>query len=91
MADRVIVYDGSPGRDCVAHTPVSLMEGMNKFLKNLEITCKSLLQFLRIHFAAETVPLDIVFQQRTNFDLNFLNFSFISNSPKRSHQFPASN
>eukprot|EP00173_Palmaria_palmata_P002364 Plantae.Rhodophyta-Palmaria_palmata.ctg2501.p1 GENE.Plantae.Rhodophyta-Palmaria_palmata.ctg2501~~Plantae.Rhodophyta-Palmaria_palmata.ctg2501.p1 ORF type:complete len:473 (+),score=139.31 Plantae.Rhodophyta-Palmaria_palmata.ctg2501:67-1419(+) len=38
LADRVIVYDGSPGRDCVAHTPVSLMEGMNKFLKNLEIT-----------------------------------------------------
>lgn len=63
VADRVIVYDGSPGRDCVAHTPVSLMEGMNKFLKNLEITCKSLLMFLLVHFAAESVPLDIVFQQ----------------------------
>lgn len=39
LADRVIVYDGSPGRDCIAHTPMGLMEGMNMFLKNLQITC----------------------------------------------------
>lgn len=39
LADRVIVYDGSPGRDCTAHTPMGLMEGMNMFLKSLEITC----------------------------------------------------
>lgn len=39
LADRVIVYDGSPGRDCTAHTPLGLMEGMNRFLKDLEITC----------------------------------------------------
>lgn len=38
LADRVIVYEGSPGRDCVANKPVSLVQGMNKFLAALEIT-----------------------------------------------------
>ena len=38
LADRVIVYEGSPGRDCTANTPVSLVQGMNKFLAALEIT-----------------------------------------------------
>lgn len=38
LADRVIVYEGTPGRDCVANTPTSLVEGMNKFLKLLGIT-----------------------------------------------------
>merc|ERR1712176_1130653 len=38
LADRVIVYDGEPGVHCTASTPVSLLEGMNKFLAQLEIT-----------------------------------------------------
>eukprot|EP01118_Nematostelium_gracile_P013243 TRINITY_DN497_c0_g1_i1.p1 TRINITY_DN497_c0_g1~~TRINITY_DN497_c0_g1_i1.p1 ORF type:complete len:608 (+),score=180.75 TRINITY_DN497_c0_g1_i1:77-1900(+) len=38
LADRVIVYDGEPGVDCVANTPQTLVSGMNKFLKGLEIT-----------------------------------------------------
>merc|ERR1719433_631579 len=38
LADRVIVYDGQPGIHCVASAPMSLLEGMNKFLKQLEIT-----------------------------------------------------
>jgi len=38
LADRVIVYEGTPGRDCRASTPTSLVEGMNKFLKLLGIT-----------------------------------------------------
>jgi len=38
LADRVIVYEGSPGIDCVAHTPQSLLTGMNLFLQGLEIT-----------------------------------------------------
>lgn len=38
MADRVIVYEGSPGRDCTANTPMGLVPGMNKFLASLEIT-----------------------------------------------------
>lgn len=38
LADRVIVYEGRPGVDCVAHTPESLLTGMNMFLRNLEIT-----------------------------------------------------
>jgi ATP-binding cassette, sub-family E, member 1 len=38
LADRVVVYEGSPGRDCTALTPVNLLTGMNRFLKALEIT-----------------------------------------------------
>jgi len=38
LADRVIVYDGSPSIDCTANTPQSLLSGMNAFLKSLDIT-----------------------------------------------------
>lgn len=38
MADRVIVYDGVPGRDCRASSPTSMIDGMNQFLKLLGIT-----------------------------------------------------
>jgi len=38
LADRVIVYEGEPSSDCVANTPQTLLSGMNKFLKTLEIT-----------------------------------------------------
>lgn len=38
LADRVIVYEGSPGRDCLANKPTNLVPGMNKFLASLEIT-----------------------------------------------------
>merc|ERR1712137_495921 len=38
LADRVIVYEGEPGVDCTASSPTSLLEGMNKFLAQLEIT-----------------------------------------------------
>jgi len=38
LADRVIVYEGEPGIHCIATTPMSLLEGMNKFLTILEIT-----------------------------------------------------
>merc|ERR1712147_241683 len=38
MADRVIVYDGEPAQACVANAPMSLLEGMNIFLAQLEIT-----------------------------------------------------
>jgi len=36
----VIVYEGEPGRECVAHTPEKLISGMNKFLGMLGITFK---------------------------------------------------
>jgi len=32
LADRVIVYEGSPGVDCTANSPQSLLTGMNQFL-----------------------------------------------------------
>jgi len=38
LADRVIVYEGNPGVQCTASAPMSLLEGMNKFLAQLEIT-----------------------------------------------------
>ncbi|DAZ95717.1 TPA: hypothetical protein N0F65_007123 [Lagenidium giganteum] len=38
LADRVVVYDGQPGVNCTAHSPESLLTGMNRFLKQLEIT-----------------------------------------------------
>jgi len=38
LADRVIVYEGEPSIDCVANTPQTLLSGMNKFLKGLDIT-----------------------------------------------------
>merc|ERR1712151_1487121 len=38
LADRVIVYEGQPGIHCIASAPVSLLQGMNTFLKQLEIT-----------------------------------------------------
>lgn len=38
LADRVVVYDGKPGVECTAHTPESLLTGMNTFLKQLDIT-----------------------------------------------------
>lgn len=38
LADRVVVYDGVPGVDSHANAPCSLLDGMNKFLKSLDIT-----------------------------------------------------
>jgi len=38
LADRVIVYEGEPATDCTANPPQSLLSGMNKFLKELDIT-----------------------------------------------------
>lgn len=38
LADRVIVYTGTPAIKCKASSPMGLEEGMNIFLKNLEIT-----------------------------------------------------
>ncbi|KAJ3088473.1 ABC transporter E member 2 [Quaeritorhiza haematococci] len=38
LADRVIVYDGTPSIDARANKPESLLTGMNKFLESLQIT-----------------------------------------------------
>eukprot|EP00747_Dinoflagellata_sp_TGD_P168891 gnl/TRDRNA2_/TRDRNA2_196382_c0_seq1.p1 gnl/TRDRNA2_/TRDRNA2_196382_c0~~gnl/TRDRNA2_/TRDRNA2_196382_c0_seq1.p1 ORF type:complete len:619 (-),score=151.48 gnl/TRDRNA2_/TRDRNA2_196382_c0_seq1:73-1929(-) len=38
LSDRVIVYEGEPGVHCIASTPMTLLEGMNRFLAQLEIT-----------------------------------------------------
>jgi ATP-binding cassette subfamily E protein 1 len=37
-ADRIIVFDGEPGVNTIAHPPMSLCDGMNKFLKLVDIT-----------------------------------------------------
>lgn len=38
LADRVIVFEGSPSVDTTAHTPQALLNGMNRFLELLGIT-----------------------------------------------------
>lgn len=38
LADRVIVFEGSPSVNATAHTPQTLLNGMNRFLELLSIT-----------------------------------------------------
>lgn len=38
LSDQVIVFDGEPGKNCVAHSPESLVSGMNRFLKEMDVT-----------------------------------------------------
>jgi len=38
LADKVIVYEGQPGIDATANTPQPLVQGMNTFLRQLNIT-----------------------------------------------------
>lgn len=38
LADRVVVYSGTPGVESTAHSPESLLTGMNKFLASIGIT-----------------------------------------------------
>lgn len=38
LADRVIVFEGTPSRDALAKAPESLLTGCNRFLKNLNVT-----------------------------------------------------
>ena len=38
LADRVIVFDGEPSVKTMAHSPQSLLGGMNKFLEQLSVT-----------------------------------------------------
>ncbi|XP_026431315.1 ABC transporter E family member 2-like [Papaver somniferum] len=40
LADRVIVFDGTPSVDCTANAPQSLLSGMNLFLSQLDITVR---------------------------------------------------
>ena len=38
LADKVIVFDGTPAKDAHAGAPESLLTGCNRFLKNLNVT-----------------------------------------------------
>lgn len=38
LADRVVVFSGLPSKRATAHVPQSLLVGMNRFLKSLDIT-----------------------------------------------------
>lgn len=38
LADKVVVYQGNPGVACTANSPQDLLNGMNSFLKQLNIT-----------------------------------------------------
>jgi ATP-binding cassette, sub-family E, member 1 len=38
IADKVILFEGEPGIKCIAGKPSSLKDGMNSFLKNINVT-----------------------------------------------------
>lgn len=38
LADSVIVYEGTPGKECKANSPQSLVSGMNRFLEIMGVT-----------------------------------------------------
>ena len=38
LADKVVVYEGQPAQKCTANPPTPMVEGMNQFLKSLDIT-----------------------------------------------------
>lgn len=38
LADKVIVFDGEPAKDTYCTSPETLVSGMNKFLKLMDIT-----------------------------------------------------
>ena len=38
LAERLMVFDGEPGQLGIAHTPLEMREGMNAFLKSINIT-----------------------------------------------------
>ena len=38
LADKVVVYDGTPSVDCTSRSPEGLVTGMNRFLSMLNIT-----------------------------------------------------
>ncbi|KAK1390800.1 RNAse l inhibitor protein 2 [Heracleum sosnowskyi] len=40
LADRVIVFEGRPSKQCTANTPHSLLTGMNLFLSHLDVSCR---------------------------------------------------
>ena len=38
LADRVVVFEGEPAKETLANAPETLVTGMNRFLRMLEIT-----------------------------------------------------
>ena len=38
LADKVICFEGTPAKDCTCTTPESLITGMNKFLRLMDIS-----------------------------------------------------
>lgn len=38
LADRVVVFDGTPGVECTARAPCGKGAGMNAFLKSIQVT-----------------------------------------------------
>jgi len=41
LADKIMVYNGTPGRECRCTAPMGIVEGMNLFLKDLDITFRN--------------------------------------------------
>jgi ATP-binding cassette subfamily E protein 1 len=41
LADKIILFDGNPGIDTYASSPMNLSDGMNAFLKNVNVTLRN--------------------------------------------------
>ena len=40
LADKVMLFDGVPGKECVVDQPKSVYNGLNSFLKNINVTMR---------------------------------------------------
>lgn len=40
LADKIILFSGKPSQECTAHSPKQLLEGMNGFLKEMDLSLR---------------------------------------------------
>ena len=40
LADKIMLFDGIPGKECHVSTPQSVVSGLNQFLKNIDVTMR---------------------------------------------------
>ena len=58
LSDKLIVFEGVPAENGIVEGPFSMEEGMNKFLKNLNITLRRDHESLRPRINKEDSQLD---------------------------------
>ena len=40
LADKIMLFDGIPGKECHVYSPQSVVSGLNKFLKNIDVSMR---------------------------------------------------